>query len=413
MASNTKPAIEKAVLVILDGVGDLQTPKTPLQMAKKPNLDALAKDGITGLMAPLGRGVVPGSDTSHLQYFGYDPERYYPGRGVLEALGAGIRLREGNIAFRANFATLNDTEIVDRRAGRIDSNSAKRLQDLLNITIDGVEIIFKSTVEHRGVVVLHGPGLSPAVSDTDPHTIGKLTHCEPLNASKESKKTADIINKFTNQARELLEKHQYNLKRKKKGLLIANGILLRGGGVYRKIDNIKTRFGISAACVAGGALYKGVARYIGMDVMEVHGATGTKDTNLAAKVQTVAACLKNYNLVFLHIKACDSFGHDGDCKGKTKMIERIDKEAIGPLRKALAKFNAAVVVTGDHSTPCSRKSHSGHEVPILVYGKNERKDEVKKFDEISCMKGGLGHITGRHLMPTLLNMIEKSKMYGS
>lgn len=407
--SNNKSADKKVILVILDGIGDLPTTKTPLQLAKKPNLDSLARDGITGLMAPLGKGVVPGSDTSHLQYFGYDLEKYYPGRGVLEALGAGIRLRDGDVAFRANFATLNGTEIIDRRAGRIDSNSAKSFEEILNMTVDDVEVIFRSTVEHRGVVVLRGQGLSPLISDTDPHKLGKLIHSEPIGSSKESRKTANAVNKFTNKARELLENHPKNIERKGKHLPIANGVLLRGVSAYKKIDDVKTRFGITAACVAGGALYKGVARYVGMDVVDVVGATGTKDTDLNAKVKVVMECLKDHDLVFLHIKACDSFGHDGDLKGKTKMIERIDRLAIAPLKKS----GAAIVITGDHSTPCVRKGHSGHEVPILVYCKNERNDDVKKFDEISCMKGGLGHVTGKDLMPILLNLIEKSKMCGS
>lgn len=401
---------KKLVLVILDGVGDLPAPKkTPLQLAKKPNLDALAKEGITGLMAPLGKGVVPGSDTSHLQYFGYAPEKYYSGRGVLEALGVGERLREGDVAFRANFATLSGTDIVDRRAGRIKTDDAKQLEAAANLTIEGVEVIFESSVEHRGVIILRGKGLSAAISDTDPHSTGKLAHCEPLDGTKEAAKTADIVNRFTNEVRARLEKHLVNSERKKKGLPQANGILLRGASIYEKVDDITTRFHIRVACVAGGALYKGVAHYVGMDVVDVKGATGTKDTNLNAKLNATADALKTHDLVFLHVKACDSFGHDGDCKGKTKMIEKIDKLLIGKLRKA----NAAIIITADHSTPCSRKAHAGYEVPILIYEKGGRTDNVKKFDEISCMNGGLGHITGKDLMPLILNLLEKAKIYGS
>ncbi len=405
MVENNK----KLILIIIDGLGDLPAPKkTPLQMAKKTNLDALARDGITGLIAPLGKGVIPGSDTSHLQYFGYDPKIYYCGRGPLEALGIGERLRDEDIAFRTNFATLEGTEIINRRAGRIDSETARKLEDAINMTIENVEIIFKSSVEHRGVLILRGNGLNAAVSDTDQHTIRKIKHCEPLDDSAEAKKTADIINILTNHAREHLEKHPENIRRVKKGLLPANGLLLRGGGIYRKIDNMKSRFGILVACVAGGALYKGIARYVGMNVIEVKGATGTKDTDLNAKADAAIETLKTHDLVFLHIKACDSFSHDGDTKGKIKMIEKIDKQVIAKLRES----NATIIVTADHSTPCILKEHSGYEVPILIYEKEGRRDDVRKFDEISCMKGGLGHIEGKDLMPIILNLIRKGKIYG-
>jgi len=395
---------KKAILLVIDGLGDLPTPKTPLQIAKKPNLDTLAENGITGLMSTIAPGIIPGSDTSHLQLFGYEPIQFYSGRGPLEALGVGMDLEHGDIAFRANFATVDDSlNILDRRAGRIETSIGKELEKIVNMKIEDVEVIFKSSVEHRGALVLRGSGLSPAITPTDPHGPGRVLSSEPLEPGAE--KTARIVNKFTKAVNELLKKAEANKGRK----LPANMILLRGPGPFRYAPSVFEMFGITAACIAGGALYKGVARYVGMEVIYVEGATGTKNTDLKAKGQAALAALSNHDFVFIHVKATDSFGHDGDCKGKAAMIERIDKELI-PL---LAKSGACLVITGDHSTPCSRKNHSGHEVPILVYGKDERKDEVKKFDEISCMEGGLGHIYGRDVMPMILNLIEKSMMYGT
>jgi len=401
---NSMDSYKKAVLLVIDGLGDLPTPKTPLQIAKKPNLDKLAKNGITGLMSTIAMGIVPGSDTSHLQLFGYEPMQFYPGRGPLEALGIGIELEQGDIAFRANFATVtDDLSIIDRRAGRIETAIGKELEKSVNMKIEDVEAIFKSSVEHRGALVLRGPGLSASVTPTDPHGPGKVLESAPLEPGAE--KTARILNKFSKEVYARLKKAEANKGRK----LPANMILLRGPGPFRYVPSMFEMFGISSACVAGGALYKGVARYVGMDVINVEGATGTKDTNLKAKANAAVNALKDHDFVFLHVKACDSFGHDGDCKGKAKMIERIDKELIS----ILAKSGAYLVITGDHSTPCSRKGHSGHEIPILVYGKDERTDDVKNFDEISCMKGGLGHITGRDVLPIILNLIEKSMMYGT
>jgi len=401
--------MKKAVVLVIDGVGDLPTPKTPLQAAKKPNLDQLAAEGITGLLSTVGRGVVPGSDTSHLRIFGYEPKICYPGRGPLEALGIGIDLHEGDVAFRANFATINDGVVVDRRAGRIDTATASALSTLVPNSIEDVEIIFKNSVEHRGALVLRGSGLSRCVSETDPHAKEKMPLCEPEDDSPEAEKTARIINKFTEFVYAALSKAPENKKREAKGLPPANVLLLRGPGMFSSVPSITERFDIKGACIAGGALYRGVAKFIGMDIFLAPGATGDRHTDLKAKGNAAVKALETYDLVFVHVKGCDSFGHDGDFNGKTKMIERIDKELI-PI---LMKTGACIVVTGDHSTPCSRKEHSGHEVPILLFAKDERSDKVKKFDEISCMEGGLGHITGKHVMPIILNTMEKAKKYGS
>ncbi|MDD5339823.1 MAG: 2,3-bisphosphoglycerate-independent phosphoglycerate mutase [Candidatus ainarchaeum sp.] len=401
MAGNSK----KAILLIIDGLGDLPTPKTPLQMAKKPNLDRLAKNGMTGLLAPVKRYVVPGSDTSHLQLLGYEPSIFYHGRGPLEALGLGMDMRNGDVAFRTNFATVKNGRVIDRRAGRIDTKTAGALSRNLSMKIEDVQVEFKNSVEHRGALVLHGPGLSHNVCETDPHELGPVHECHPLDASREAAKTARIVNRFTEITGGMLSAAPENRKREKP----ANMLLLRGAGYYEKVPSFTERFGIEAACVAGGALYKGIARYLGMDVVIVPGATGDRNTNLRAKAQASVKALQDYDVVFMHVKACDSAGHDGDVEGKKRMLERIDAEAVPILEKS----GAYIIITGDHSTPCCRKAHSGHEVPILVCGKGERTDGVTKFDEISCAEGGLGHIRGKDIVYLILNLIEKAEKYGS
>jgi len=403
MASTAKTA-KKAILLIIDGLGDLPTPRTPLQAAKKPNLDRLAKDGMTGMLAPVKRYIVPGSDTSHLQILGYDPAIFYHGRGPLEALGLGMDMENGDVAFRANFATLKDGKVVDR-AGRIDTKTATALSRNLSMRIEDVDVEFRNSVEHRGALVLHGPGLSHNVSETDPHSLGPFNECQPLDGSVEAAKTARIINRFTEITMGTLSAAPENRKRASP----ANVILLRGAGYYAEVPSFTERFGIEAACVAGGALYKGIARYLAMDVMLVPGATGDKNTDLKAKARAAVKALEDYDMVLMHVKACDSAGHDGDFEGKKKMLERIDAEAM-PL---LEKSGAYLVVTGDHSTPCCRRGHSGHEVPLLVYGKDERTDGVVKFDEISCAEGGLGHVRGKDIIYLILNLIEKAEKYGS
>ena len=401
--ANHNPDAKKAILLIIDGLGDLPTPKTPLQAAKKPNFDRMAKLGINGMMCSIKRFIVPGSDVSHLNILGYDPTIFYKGRGPLEALGLGMDLREGDVAFRANFATVKNGKITDRRAGRVDTKTASALAPLLSMKIDDVEVFFRNSVEHRGALVLRGKGLSSNVSETDPHALGDIQPCNPLDSSPESKKTADIINKFTNLAMERLSTAPENKKRD----LPANAVLLRGAGNFVPVPSFYERFGMNAACIAGGALYRGVARFMGMDVILVPGATGDKNTDVIAKAKAAAKALDTYDMVFMHVKACDSFGHDGDFEGKTKMVERID--AALPI---LEKTGACIVITADHSTPCSLKAHSGHEVPFLVY-RGERVDEVKSFDEMSCARGGLGHLRGKDVIPLILNITGRAQKFGS
>ena len=401
----------KAVLVICDGLGDRQIKgKTPLQMAKRPNMNMLASKGITGLMYTIAPGVIPGSDTAHLAIFSYDPYECYQGRGVYEALGAGLELEEGDIAFRCNFATVSERMVVtDRRAGRISGVGPELAKGLNGQKIDSTEVIFKATTEHRGVLVLRGEGLSRNVSDVDPHEANvPVLKSKPLDGTMEAKRTAFILNRFTEISNDILKDNPINVEREKKGKPPANVVLARGAGAYSRLDTLHKKFGIRSACIAGGALYKGVARAVGMDVIDVQGATGAADTNLMAKAAAVKSALSEYDIVFLHIKATDNFSHDGDVKGKVKMIEKIDK-VIG----LLIKTGAYIILSGDHSTPCALKNHSADPLPIAIYGEGVRVDDVKRFDEISCMKGGLGRIRGVDVMPLMLSYIGKTHIFGS
>ncbi|MFH0737288.1 MAG: 2,3-bisphosphoglycerate-independent phosphoglycerate mutase [Candidatus Micrarchaeota archaeon] len=395
--------MDKAILLIIDGLGDLPTPKTPLQAAKKPNLDRLAKGGITGMMSPIRRFIVPGSDVSHLNILGYDPTYFYHGRGPLEALGLGMDLREGDVAFRANLATAQGGRIKDRRAGRIDTATASALSKRLSMRIDDIEIAFKNSSEHRGAVVMRGPGLSSNISAIDAHEGEEVPSCSPLDDSAEARKTADIVDRYMKMAGEALSSAPENRGRR----LPANILLLRGAGQHSSAPSFFERYGMLSACIAGGALYRGIAKFMGIDILMVPGASGDKGSDLEAKAKAAAKALESYDFVFMHIKMCDSFGHDGDFQGKVKAVEKIDK--ILPI---LEKTGACLIITADHSTPVSRKAHSGHEVPILVYG-GERGDGVKRFDEISCAEGGLGHLRGKDIIPLILNITGRAQKYGS
>lgn len=404
---------KKAILVIIDGAGDrvVREGKTTLQLAKKPTLDELAREGSVGLMNALGPGVIPGSDTSHLAIFGYEPSIYYKGRGPLEALGVGINLKEGDIAFRCNFATVDkELRVIDRRAGRLKDEGKELAKSLQGMNIEGVEIIFASSTEHRGVLVLRGESLSSDISDTDPHIPRNtlILESEPLNSGKEAKRTAKIVNEVVRRSKNILSSHPINKQREKEGKLSANIILTRGAGTYQKVESLKDRCGFDSCCIAGAALYKGIAKYVGMEVLEVSGATGRIDTNIEAKALAAREALKKFDFVFIHIKGADNASHDGKLEDKLLMIEKTDK-----LANLLKREDAYLIVTADHSTPISIKRHSSDSVPLLIYGDDIRKDKVKIFDEISASSGCLGHLTGIQLNRIIIDLMGCGHMVGS
>jgi 2,3-bisphosphoglycerate-independent phosphoglycerate mutase len=405
--------MKKVLLLIMDGLGDLNSSelngKTPLQNEHLDYFQWLAKNGETGLMTTIDYGIVPGSDTAHLSIFGYDPKVWYLGRGVYEALGAGLNLKKGDIAFRVNVATLKNGKIVDRRAGRNDYGLKELFSLIDGIEIDGVKVILKHTVEHRGVLVLRGKGISPYVSENDPHKEVKPKEIRPLKKDKSSEKTAKILKEILKKVQELWSNHPINEERKKRGIPEANYLLIRGAGsLTKKPISFEKKYGLKACCIAGGALYKGVAKFVGMDIIDVPGATGDKNTNLDNKVLYAINATKKYDFVFLHIKATDSLGHDGKCKEKAEFIKKVNDTL---KRYKIHKHFDLIVMTGDHSTPCIKKEHSSDPVPILIYGINTRKDKGL-FNEIDAALGTY-RIKGLHLMQIVLDKIEKQKKYGS
>ena len=407
-----------AVLVVMDGLGDRPLNeldgKTPLQAAKTPTFDRLAREGQNGLMNVIGPGITPGSDTAHLALFGYDPIVEYPGRGPLEAFGAGLETEPGDVAFRSNFATVDSNMVVlDRRAGRdFTPKEQADLQAALDgIEIDGVKVRFIATVEHRGALVLKGEGLYADISDADPHETGKkiLT----VRALKpEAEKTAAIVNKLMQVAHERMKNLETNKERAKKGIPLANAILLRGGGRHTDISSLQQRYGIKSAVLAGGALYIGVAEFVGMKHIPVEGQTGTIETNfhnIALKaIETIKA---DYNYVFVHIKATDNAAHDGNAAEKVQAIEKTD-EMVGRILEDVAD-KVVIAVTGDHTTAVSVGEHQCDPVPIVFWSDFIRADSVKKFSEFDAPDGALHTIKGMDVMPILLGYAGYIEKFGS
>ncbi len=403
----------KALLVILDGAGDRANReldyKTPLQYARTPNLDSLARKSMVGLMDPIAPGIRAGSDTSHLNILGYDPYKVYTGRGPFEAAGLDMELEPGDIAFRCNFATVDDNLVVkDRRAGRIKEGTHELAQALNGLKIEDVEFFVKEGVEHRAALVMRGPGLIPFVSDVDPHGTGLKIH-DAMPLKEEAEKTARLLNLFVRKSYEILKEHPVNKEREKEGLLPANILLPRGAGMAPHMEKFSAKYRMKGACVVGTPLIRGICKMAGIEPIDFPGATGSYDTDMKGKFRHAVEALKTHDFVLVNIKAPDIAGHDMLPKKKVEVMERID-EAVGYLLKILPE-DVALIITADHSTPCTVGDHSGDPVPILVYASDSRR-EGTEFNEIACARGSL-RIKGSDIMSIVLNITNRAEKFGA
>lgn len=412
----------KALLFVADGMADRPIKelgwKTPLEAANKPALDRLAKIGICGIVDPISPGIPPGSDASTLALLGYDAVKVYSGRGALEAIGSGVKVLPGDVAFRCNFATVDKRLIVlDRRAGRIPNEDAGKLAESLRKArlkySDDVEFFFKNTVQHRGALVIRGPRLSTCVSDTDPEVTGKrVLEMKPLDKSREARHTAVIVNEILAEFHKVLDAHPLNKERVERKLPPANMILCRGAGTIPNISPLSDVFGVKSACVAAVSLIRGVCKAAGAVVLDVKGATGTPQTDYMAKARAAVQALRTCDFVFLHVKATDVAGHDGNVDLKVQVIGKIDKMMAYILDKA-DLGSTYIAVTADHTTSSLTRNHEGDPVPLAIAGPYVRCDGVSCFGERACAEGGLNRIRGSDVMSTLMGLLGRTKKFGA
>lgn len=385
----------RILFLVLDGVGDLPNAQgqTPLSAARKPHLDRLAREGSCGRFDPVGPGITPGSGPGHLALFGYDPTDYEIGRGVLSAVGIDFPLQPGDVAARFNFCTLDEHgRILDRRAGRISTEENRRLvAKLRGIRLPGAELFVETESEHRGVLILRGPGLSPHLGDTDPQQAGLPPL--PVKALRpEAEATAGVVAEFVNRAQQLLAAEPQ-----------ANGLLLRGFDSLPRIPSLAERFRLRPLCVATYPMYRGLARLVGMEL-------APPPESVAAIPAVLAERLREHDFVFVHVKYTDKAGEDGDFARKQAVIEEVD----GLLPSLLAFGFQVVVVTADHCTPVGLRSHSWHPVPALLWAPGRVfVDSVKTFNEASCLAGGLGRLPLRFLLAEALACAGKLAKYGA
>ncbi|MGD9042033.1 MAG: 2,3-bisphosphoglycerate-independent phosphoglycerate mutase [Desulfobacteraceae bacterium] len=384
--------------VILDGVGGLPYPEkggTELQVAQTPKLDRLAQESACGLLEMVGPGITPGSGPGHLALFGYDPLKYKLGRGILSALGINFELRKGDVAARINFATLDGQgKVTDRRAGRIDNDTNRRLCKKIreNVTLDMEGEFFLETVsEHRAVFVLRGSNLEGKLRDTDPQRTG-LQPFEPEALHKNSEKTAGIVRSFVSQVKELLAGEEK-----------ANMILMRGFDNYEPLTSLESRFGLKGICIAQYPMYRGISRLLGLDI-------APPLEGMEAAVESLESLYgPNHDFYFVHIKKTDSNGEDGDFHKKVKVIEHFD----GLMPRVANLQPDVLVITADHSTPALMGIHSWHPVPLLIRSKFARVDAVDAFHEEACLRGSLGIRPGVHLIGLALAHAGRMGKYGA
>jgi 2,3-bisphosphoglycerate-independent phosphoglycerate mutase len=413
----------QGLLIIMDGLGDRPNQElkgmTPLESAETPNLDYLASNGMCGNVYPIAPGIRVGTDVGHLHIFGYDSNKVYSGRGPLEAYSAGIKLMPGDVAFRGNFATIDDDyTVIDRRAGRIRKGT-KELAEAINglILSDGTKVFVKELTEHRVAIVLRGNKLSDKISCTDPGTAeegAKLIIPSPLDNTISAEKTAKNLWEFTNQASEILKNHPINKQREAEGLNIANAVITRGAGQENYIPSIKELYNIKAACVAGDITVGGIAKLVGMDYFSNDSFTGSFDTNLKGKVDLAIKLLNesNYDWVVMHVKATDLAGHDNLPIAKKDMIEKVDR-AIGMILQNIDLNKCYITVTADHSTPCEARDHTGDGVPTIIAGGDVRKDSVKAAGESQFMSGSLNNLTANDIFMLQMDLLGFTEKVGS
>lgn len=417
----------RLVYVLLDGIGDLPHPSlndlTPLEAAYTPNLDALARKGTMGRVISVGKGIAPQSDIAVFNMLGYSfQDSSYVGRGVIESIGCNIDFRDGDLALRGNFATIDDKlKIVDRRAGRIISSEEAKavcetLRDNIKFSDKDASIALEPTVAHRLVIRFRHANmkLSDKISNTDPaydkidgmgiakDTTGDM-FVQKSVAEKDNDKArtaAKMLNEFTAQVVELLRDHPVNKARVAAGKKAMNCILARdSGNRYPNVEPISKKYGIEVGCIVDMPVEIGISKVLGMKMFQAGDINAYEE-----KAEVAAKSLKSINAIYVHLKGPDEFGHDGDARGKKNNIEDIDKRFFGTLVQEL-KSDVAIVVCGDHSTPCLKKGHSDDPVPLLVSGNMIIQDGSARFTENYGKRGRLGLLMGASVLPTVIKMV--------
>jgi len=373
----------KYIILIGDGMADRPIKKlggkTPLEVAKTPNMDFIARNGVCGMVSTIPKGVQPGSDVANLSIFGYDPKVSYPGRGPLEAYSRGIKLGPNDVAFRCNLVRIENGKMKDYSAGHITTAEAKKVIKLMDRELGNKKIRFFPGVSYRHILIING---GPAmVKCTPPHDISG----RPINKYLPKGPGADALNILMGDSFEILSA--------KGGK--ANMIWLWGQGKTPKMK----KFPLKGSVITAVDLIKGIGKAIGLKAINVPGATGYLDTNYAGKAKYALASLNKNDFVFVHVESPDEAGHEGNIKHKIKAIEDFDKYVVGTILKGLRKYkDHKIMVLPDHATPISIKTHSSEPVPFAIYSSKKKIRGAKAYDEKNISRSKLRIDQGHKLM---------------
>ncbi|WP_182130480.1 alkaline phosphatase family protein [Nitrosopumilus sp. b3] len=417
------------IYVLLDGVGDLPHPdlqgKTPLEAANTPTLDKIASNGCIGEVISVGKGIAPESDIAVFNMLGYKfNHAEYVGRGVIEAIGIGIDFKDGDLALRGNYSTLNDDEvIIDRRAGRnIEKEDAegvaKEIEEKIKLSSPDTSVVVAPTIGHRVTVRIRANNkkLSSKITNTDPaySNIGgmgvakavgdflKIEKCLPLEDDESSKFTANIVNEFSEQSIKIMKESQINKKRKEQSKKQLSCILLRdAGNKYPDVIPINEKYSMQFSCIVDMPVELGISDVLKMKAYEAGGLTDYEE-----KARVAAKAMETQNSIYVHLKGPDEFGHDGDAIGKMKNIEEIDQRFFKTLVENIDSSKVAIVISADHSTPCINKGHSDDPVPVLVSADFIKNDGTTRMTEEQAKKGSIGLLQGAEVVPKALELIK-------
>ena len=417
------------IYILLDGIGDLPHPdldgKTPLQAANTPILDKIASNGVIGEVISVGKGIAPESDIAVFNMLGYKfNHAEYAGRGVIEAVGIGLDFKDGDLALRGNFSTLDDQgAIVDRRAGRhIEKEDAVRvareIEEKIKFSSPGTEVAVAPTVGHRVTVRIRNNSqkLSSKITNTDPaySNIGgmgvakavgdylKIEKCLPLEKVGNAKLTADIVNEFSDQSISILRESKINQKRIKQSKKHLSCILLRdAGNKYPDVTPINEKHSMNFSCIVDMPVELGISKVLKMKAFEAGGPADYEE-----KARVAAKAMETQNAIYVHLKGPDEFGHDGDAVGKMKNIEEIDQRFFKTLVENIDTGKVAIVISADHSTPCINKGHSDDPVPVLVSGDFIKSDGTTRMTEEQAKKGSIGLLEGAQVVEKALELIK-------
>ena len=425
--------MKKLLYVVLDGLGDRPIKalgnKTPLEAAETPRMDNLAKNAKLGCVYTVGENIAPESDVAVISILGYEADKFYTGRGPLESYAEGVEVKEGDLAYRVNFATRESSsrKIIDRRVGRsLTTEEASSLAREINekVKLKGASFVFKNTVGHRGVLVIRKDKgkLSAEVTNTDPaydkegvYGVAKATFenviqvASPTEESKDSSEAleaARLTNEFVEASSKVLENSEINKKRKSEDKLPANLILMRDAGDrLPKFPKINKLFNLKMGCFVEMPVERGIALLTGMEIVKLPLPTKDLKKDYTLRAQKVQDAMKSYDALYIHIKGPDEPAHDGDYQKKKESIELIDKYFFGELLPGIDLNNVIITVTADHSTPCDMKAHSGDPVPLMISGRGFPSDGLNAFSEKEAGKGSLGTLKGHELMKLFISFL--------